>query len=97
MKATTMNGNYTVTAFNGEVIDNWHKGINIITKHTCPDCGAIWYTYFEVYSFYEDYYADTEPCVEWAYVSARCAACQPAARQNTFFYADKTYTYNKEN
>ena len=89
---TTMNSKYRVTAINGEVIDYEHEGINIITKHTCPDCGAIWYTYFEVYSFYEDRNAGTEPYEEWLYVSARCTACQPAARQNTYFFADKTHT-----
>ena len=92
MKATTMNGKYRATAINGEVIDNWHEGLKLITQHTCPDCGAIWYTYFEVYSYYEDKDAGTEPYEEWLYVSARCTACQPAARQNTYFFADRTYT-----
>ena len=92
MKHTTMNGKYRATAINGEVIDNWHEGLKLITQHTCPDCGAIWYTYFEVYSYYEDKDAGTEPYEEWLYVSARCTACQPAARQNTYFFADRTYT-----
>ena len=58
-------------------------------------CGQSWFRTFKYTSGMENadmYPYDTEPYDELRYVEEHCPNCREAARQNTYFFADKTYT-----
>lgn len=96
MKATTMNGSYRVIACNDGTLDgSQFDYITIVRKVTCPMCGQTWLRTFKYTSGMENadmYPYDTEPYDELRYINEHCPNCREAARQNTYFFADKTYT-----
>ena len=96
MKATTMNGKYRVISCNDGSLDgSGYDHITIARAMTCPMCGQSWFRTFKYTSGMENadmYPYDTEPYDELRYVEEHCPNCREAARQNTYFFADKTYT-----
>ena len=96
MKATTMNGKYRVISCNAGTLDgSGYDHITIARAMTCPMCGQTWLRTFKYTSGVENadmYPYDTEPYEELRYIEQHCPNCREAARQNTYFFADKTYT-----
>ena len=98
MKATTMNGKYRAISCNEGTLDgSQFDYISIVRKVTCPMCGQTWLRTFKYTSGMENadmYPYDSEPYDELRYINEHCSNCREAARQNTFFYADKAYAPN---
>ena len=100
MKQTTINttirGTFTVKACNAGTLDgSGYDHITIVRPCTCPACGKAWLRTFIYTSAAENadmYPYDTEPYAERRYIEQHCPNCREAARQNTYFFADKTYT-----
>lgn len=98
MKATTMNGKYRVISCNDGTLDgSGYDHITIARAMTCPRCGQTWLRTFKYTSGMENadmYPYDTEPYEELRYINEHCPNCREAARQNTYFYADKEHVPN---
>ena len=99
MKQTTINnttkGTFKVTACNAGALDgSGYDHITIVYRCTCPMCGQTWLRTFKYTSGMENadmYPYDTEPYDELRYIEQHCPNCREAARQNTYYFADKTY------
>ena len=91
----TIKGTFRVTACNAGTLDgSGYDHITIARVMTCPMCGQTWIRTFKYTSGMENadmYPYDTEPYDELRYIEEHCPNCREAARQNTYFFADKTY------
>ena len=98
MKATTMNGKYTVISCNDGSLDgSGYDYITIARATICPRCGQTWLRTFKYTSGMENadmYPYASAPYEELRYINEHCPNCREAATQNTFFYADKEHVPN---